>query len=337
MVGDGRKTLNGVSYFDDGSGAIPRVINDSGQTLLGEASANNFGGVMQNVAYRLPRIGFDSGDQNGVFAYPSPSNSTANTGDSSQTLEQQTVSNGGLIVKTYATEAKAIAAGGGLVGIYEPARNASFADLESLRAALNKKFGTSIIFSALSDFKGGQKLEGYVLVKKNGIVIGRSGVTVATGFDIGQLSVEEIKKYGFSDGVQNKITPYALKIKSVAVDFLKNNPLSITKSEAMEIDYLVKAKHLSSAIDKWNSMKPLSTTSFIELTPAQQTVIFSRTFHQGVSFPTKTISKEFYTNALNGNWIEAEQSLRSYDTNAAYYINRVNKEADLLFNERRQR
>jgi len=73
---------------------------------------------------------------------------------------------------------------------------------------------------------------------------------------------------------------------------------------------------------------------FTDLTQAQQTVIFSRTFHQGVGMPNTRQAQDFYGAATQGRWLDAEVSLRNYPVRENWYKNRVGLEADLLLKER---
>ncbi len=64
----------------------------------------------------------------------------------------------------------------------------------------------------------------------------KSGVTIATGFDLGQRNESDLKSLGISAALITKFKPY-LGMKGVAAaDFLKKNPLTITDDEAKEID-----------------------------------------------------------------------------------------------------
>ncbi len=87
--------------------------------------------------------------------------------------------------------------------------------------------------------EGAEVLVGYVPMK-NGKVFGASGVTIATGFDLGQRNESDLKRLKLSDELFKKLKPYLLKKKDDAVKFLKDNPLTITKEQAKEIDVAVK-------------------------------------------------------------------------------------------------
>jgi hypothetical protein len=67
-------------------------------------------------------------------------------------------------------------------------------------AVVNTELATKINFDKLADFEGGQQLQGYIPghtlgVKNDGDkVAGKSGVTIATGFDIGQWSISDLSQ-----------------------------------------------------------------------------------------------------------------------------------------------
>lgn len=197
---------------------------------------------------------------------------------------------------------------------------------------LNQQFGSKIDFAAVSQFEGKQRLDGYVPMSK-GQVAGRSGVTIATGWDIGQMNRQEIKALNLPPALEQKVLPYAGKVKGDAVDALQAQPLQISRDEANLIDQKIKAKHLGAAIRSWDAGKngQPPTVKFAELTPAQQTVLFSRTFHQGVGMANTATAKDFYAAAQKSDWQQAESELRDYPAaKAKWYQNRVNAEADLL-------
>lgn len=199
---------------------------------------------------------------------------------------------------------------------------------------LNSKFGSDIDFGALSRFEGGQKLQGYIPMTKGG-VLGQSGATIATGFDVGQYGRNEIKAFGFPDALEEKILPFAGLRKGEALAVMDDiKAIGITSEEANIIDYAVKAKHLGAAIRSWDGAKADSAPAFTDLTKAQQTVIFSRTFHQGVGMPNAPVSQAFYSAAQAGQWQSAEAALRNYNVSAQWYKNRVSSEANLLRAER---
>ncbi|MFJ1268653.1 pesticin C-terminus-like muramidase [Legionella lytica] len=216
--------------------------------------------------------------------------------------------------------------------------NNIFSSLENVREALNVKYKTKIIFSELSSHEGGQIRHGYLPMQrvrdKNGSslkVVGQSGITFATGCDIGQHSEKEIKSFHFPPELEAKLLPFAGKKRDDARELL---PLAkktyLTSEEANRLDFAFKGKTIQATMDSWNRKKLQHTPSFMELTAEQQTVLLSRTYHQGPAMPDTKVAYNFYNSALKNDWIRAEEHLRNYNVKDQYYINRVHKEADLL-------
>ena len=64
----------------------------------------------------------------------------------------------------------------------------------------------------------------------------KSGVTIATGFDLGARGVADLEKMGLPRSLIDKLEKYLGKKKQEAVKFLRENPLTITQAEADAID-----------------------------------------------------------------------------------------------------
>ncbi|MEM8940484.1 MAG: pesticin C-terminus-like muramidase, partial [Bacteroidota bacterium] len=112
------------------------------------------------------------------------------------------------------------------------------------------------------------------------IAIGRSGVTIATGFDIGQQNAYGIKKIFKSEPeLISKYLPYVDKIKEDAISFLENNPLSITKEQAQKTDELIKEDQKNTVIRKYNSYD--MPYKFESQPTGIQTVVMSVSFQYG--------------------------------------------------------
>ena len=75
-------------------------------------------------------------------------------------------------------------------------------------APINPRFGTKVDFTFIAKLEGDQWLRGYVPMRK-GVVVGASGMTVASGFDLGQWKVEEWNKLNFPPTLIKKIKPFA--------------------------------------------------------------------------------------------------------------------------------
>ena len=203
---------------------------------------------------------------------------------------------------------------------------------------LNSQNGTAVDFAYLGQWEGGQYLHGYVpIIKASGKVAGKSGMTIATGFDIGQKSEDEMSSLGFSQSVVDRLLPYAnVRFKGktraeVLARVVEIGPVPvITKNEADGIDLIIHGQHLTSAIASWNARRANAVPAFTALPAPWQTVLFSRTFHQGTGMPDTLVAKKFYTAATTGKWQDAVDALRYYDVQEDWYKARVGKEADFL-------
>lgn len=202
--------------------------------------------------------------------------------------------------------------------------------------ALNQQFGTNIDFSRVPEFEGTQSLNGYLPMNRDGTVIGNSGITIATGFDIGQHSAQEIKNFHFPKALENKLLPFV----SAKIDEAKKllplaKQILLTKEEADLVDYKAAKSYINKTSQTWNSRKLENTPDFNKLTQAQQTVLYIRTFHQGPGMPDTAVAYNFYHAALKNNWDDAARYLKNYDVKGDWYKDRVAKEAKLLQMEHR--
>ncbi len=183
--------------------------------------------------------------------------------------------------------------------------------------------GTKVNLKFLASFDGPQQT--------TGSVTGNSGVAVATGFDIGRHTPAQISELGLPEELAARLIPYAEVLKQDALDALsKHGPLVISKREADAIDGARLRFCLKSAADSWNAKRPDGGPAFPQLTAAQQTVLLSRTIHQGPGMPDSELAQGFYEAALKGDWAEAGHKLRSYGVSQRWYFHRVGQEADLL-------
>lgn len=136
----------------------------------------------------------------------------------------------------------------------------------------------------LDDMEGMSVLKGYVPKNKKGEVIGKSGTTVATGIDIGQMGYLDlmnlftnVPREKCADLIE-KLTPYLLLKGSYAVAQLKKYPLELTYEEAELLDELVKRQHRYKLVSDWESK---SFVKFDDLPDEMQTVMMSLAYNFG--------------------------------------------------------
>jgi hypothetical protein len=201
---------------------------------------------------------------------------------------------------------------------------------------LNAELGTSVDFAYLARWEGGQYLRGYVPFAQ-GIVAGNSGLTIATGFDVGQRSEAALADMKLPPEVGPKLAPYASqrfrgKNRAQVLQIVaKRGPIPVlTKAEADQVDAVVHREHLLAARDSFNARRKPGVPTFQNLPANWQTVLFSRTFHQGTGMPDTGVAKPFYAAVTAGKWQEAVTALRNYAVSQDWYKTRVAQEAALL-------
>ena len=167
--------------------------------------------------------------------------------------------------------------------------------------------------------KEGFKTSMYVPKKKSGQVDGKSGATIASGFDLGQRNENDLT--GLPPSLINKLKPYLGKKKKVAAKFVKDNPLSITESEANIINAFAKEQEMSRLIKTWNSS---SDVRWEDLSVPQATAVASVHFQYG-NLPAKT--PKFWRYTTTGDWSAARDELDNFGDD---YPTRRKSEADYL-------
>lgn len=214
------------------------------------------------------------------------------------------------------------------------APHSRFATRTSLTAfaPINPKFGTDVDFTFIAKLEGDQWLRGYIPIKRTGIVAGRSGMTVASGFDVGQWSSAELSSFGFPPALLAKLKPFAAHAfkgrsrEQVAATVAKLGPVPVlTKAEADLCDGAVFARTLGEAIRAWDLAPVPGVPRFAQLPSGWQTVWLSRFYQEGAGTHVAR-GKTFRRQARNGDWTGAITTLKSYTE----YQGRAKAEAALL-------
>lgn len=174
-----------------------------------------------------------------------------------------------------------------------------------------------IDFLFISELEGGRQTKGYVPEPDTS----RSGVTIATGVDLGQMGESDLERLDLPDELKVKLRPYLGLIKTEAVNMLNSQPLEVTREEADQIDKAVKERFVNSLAEKFQKE---TNQSFEDLPVGVRTVIASVAFQYG-DLASRT--PNFWRQVTTGDWQGAYQNLRNFGDN---YSTRRNKEADLL-------
>ncbi len=162
----------------------------------------------------------------------------------------------------------------------------------------------------------GNSLIGYVPDHLNS----NSGVTIASGFDIGARKRRYMKK-SFSPELAAKLIPYC-GVRGLSAKLMTNfMPLTITESEARCINELIQSQAVKKLVESW---RKASQIDFDTLNIAQRTVVASVAFQYG-SLALK--APNFWQQVTTGDWVGALANLRNFGDR---YDTRRNIEADYL-------
>ena len=196
-----------------------------------------------------------------------------------------------------------------------------------------------IDWNFIAPLEGDLVLQGYVPDAANS----RSGVTIATGFDIGQRNPTDLDNlFGAGSTLSALFAPYTGMEGQAAETFLASNPLVITQAQALKVNKTVKSGIVSalhtkydsaitqlnanarSAAQKSGTTAPALLSTFLMLPKEAQTVIASVEFQYG---DLKTATPNFWKQVTGQLWQEAYDNLRNFGDR---YPTRRRKEAAYL-------
>ncbi|BET25001.1 hypothetical protein RGQ30_05020 [Limnobacter thiooxidans] len=113
--------------------------------------------------------------------------------------------------------------------------------------------------------------------------------------------------------------------KHEASNVLAKSPLTISTTECMQIDQMVKSHHLLQLAKRYNSSISGSSKKFEDLKPEFQTVITSVSFQHGLELARS--APKFWAAAIAQDWALVVKIPRAFEDQ---YPTRRNKEADLM-------
>ena len=109
--------------------------------------------------------------------------------------------------------------------------------------------------------------------------MGASGVTIATGCDLGQTDTDTLHTYGLPSSIINQLRPYIGLRKSDALRKLADMPLVIAHDTAALLDECVHAGYLQKYVEP--AYNRASSVKFADLPKQAQAVVFSVCFQKG--------------------------------------------------------
>lgn len=137
----------------------------------------------------------------------------------------------------------------------------------------------NIDWSFIAEQEGEKVSEGYI-PKRNGKFLGRSGVTIGTGVDLGQKSSKEKFFRLLPKDLRVKLQPYANKTKEAAETYLTKNPLSLTEAELILVNAAEKQIQTERLARRWRNA---TGTDFSALPMGIATPLASVSFQYGTA------------------------------------------------------
>ena len=185
-------------------------------------------------------------------------------------------------------------------------------------AAVKKMAGGNINWAFISEKEGGSQTKGYVPDAKGS----KSGVTIATGFDLGARNANDISALPTS--LQTKLAPFLGLHGMEAKAALNQKGLEVTSEEATLIDKMSKGEAVKRLKTQWNkTAEEMGGKRFEELTEEQATVAASVAFQYGSLEKTP----KFKEMVQSGDW---EGAINELDNFGDKYGTRRKSEATLL-------
>lgn len=176
-------------------------------------------------------------------------------------------------------------------------------------------------FSFIQDLEGTEN-QGYVPTQ-DGKVLGKSGVTIASGFDLGQRRNADLS--GLPIELIQKLQPY-LGVKGEDALKLNYTDLNLSNDEVSVINKFAKNEALENLSKSWMDE---TGVSFYNIPKEAQTVIASVAFQHG---NLSTAAPNFWKQVTNGDWNGAIDNLEDWEGTGkdSTYQTRREKEANLL-------
>lgn len=183
---------------------------------------------------------------------------------------------------------------------------------------------TEIDWNFLSRLEGGRCLNGYVPAA------GASGVTIATGIDLGTRAAPDLAALGLPEHLQAKLSPYLGKRGDAARAALAHMPLEVTEGDAALLDEAVGRRLLGRFARKYDRAIARNVPRFGALPGPVRTTIASVVWQYGPSLDRPARqggTPRFWACITRQDWGAAEVELRAFGD---AYPTRRGAEADLL-------
>jgi len=158
--------------------------------------------------------------------------------------------------------------------------------------------------------------------KSVGDAIGKSGVTIGTGVDLGQMNDYDLKRLKLPDHIYKTLKPYLGKRGAAAQKLAK---LQLTSTDAKILSDRIKDKIISIIIKRYEDK---SGKVFNSLSQNIQTAIVDYFYQYGQNSMLSDPHKNLWDSIINGNWEKAIDFLNEQ----TMYKERRKTEAELIKN-----
>lgn len=152
-----------------------------------------------------------------------------------------------------------------------------------------------------------------------------SGVTIASGFDLGQHSLAALRGFNLSADLIKRLSPYLGLKGQAARDALAKKGVSITQDEVAQIDRIVFPDKLNAAAQKFD--KAAGTGAFARLPWHAQTVIADLWYNMG---DLSRSAPDFWGQVTTGDWVDAYKNLMNFTREDPILRKRAQRNAKLL-------
>jgi len=171
------------------------------------------------------------------------------------------------------------------------------------------------------------KTKGYIPTNKKGMPIDSSGVTIASGLDLGSKDVAWLKDLGLPDNLIDRFKPYLGKKRVAAQIALKRKPLYITSAEADLIDSKVIPLFAKGAAREYTGLSARdSKISFEQLPQEVRTALTSARYQYGSLTARGWLAEATHLASL-GHYDKAAEK---FETSGDKYASRRKAEANLI-------
>lgn len=171
----------------------------------------------------------------------------------------------------------------------------------------------------------GFETAGYVPMA-GGTPLGRSGVTIGAGVDLGQWSEAQLRRRRVPQNIIDQVKPYLGVRGWLAVQLLEQKPLMLTEAEARRLTQTIRSDIIDVVVARYNAGARRKGSLRWEVLPDRcQTVVASVAFQYGAFLSKAT--PNFRRQITTGLWRDAYDNLMDFGDD---YRTRRRKEAAYL-------